>query len=802
MATITGSSGNDNLTGTGAADTMRGLAGNDILQGGFGDDRLLGGSGNDSLFGGTGTDSLVGGDGNDFLDAGDGDGFTQTMNGGVGDDTFRFSTGPDFRDVVTLIGGTGIDRVQVMNGSNAVLAGLTLANSIDIWDGDFRDIFGTQTANLLDFRGTTMIRVGQIDGADGDDTIFGSAQSDDIFGEDDNDSLIGGRGDDTLDGGSGNDTLIGGAGSDVLFGSTDTDSLNGGDGRDFLDAGDGVDVVQTLIGAAGDDTFRFSTFADFSDVVTVSGGAGIDRVQVTAGASAVLAGLTLADSIEIWDGNFQTIFGTQAANLLDFRGTTMINAGQINGADGDDTIFGSAQGDNIFGEDDNDSLVGGDGDDTLSGGSDNDTLEGGAGNDVLFDDFGTDSFNGGAGNDTLNFSAFISGGSILLPTGLSTISGTAQSFTSIENVIGSQGIDNITGDGQANRLDGHSGNDLIFGGGGDDTLTGGAGVDVMDGGAGIDTLNYSDSAAAGDINLALQTTTIDADIISGFENAIGSQGGNTIVGSDTANLLDGQGGSDIIFGFGGNDTMSGGSGIDVLDGGAGIDTVVFTDEAGGIINLLTSTATIDGVAEAILNFENVIGSDDDDTISGSAIGNGLEGAGGADTILGGDGGDTILGGDGGDVLNGEAGADSLDGGAGADRLIGGLGNDTMTGGADLDTFVWTAVGFAGGDVAGGVVERVVGGLGDRLDFTAALEGGLRSGGVTLAARVTDLVLGGSFAPGLGGTNVRFDATNDFLEFDLNGNGVFDAAVDFRIDLSGAGVGSITYSAALDLFLIA
>ncbi|HYN39391.1 MAG TPA: calcium-binding protein, partial [Rhodospirillales bacterium] len=217
----------------------------------------------------------------------------------------------------------------------------------------------------------------------------------------------------------------------------------------------------------------------------------------------------------------------------------------------------------------------------------------------------------------------------------------------------------------------------------------------------------------------------------------------------------------------------------------------------------TTTAFIDGVAETILNFENVIGSDEDDTIIGSLTANRLEGAGGFDTIAGGDGDDSLFGGDGNDSLSGEAGNDSLDGGAGADRLIGGLGNDTMGGGLDTDTIVWTAVGFAGGDVAAGVVERVTGGLGDRLDFTAALEGGLRSGGVTLAARVTDLVVGGTFAPGLSGTNVRFDAGSDFLEFDLNGNGgAFQAGIDFRIDLSGAGISTVTYSAALDLFLIA
>jgi len=67
LATINGTSGNDNLVGTTSADTISGLAGNDTLTGGAGDDKLLGGDGDDILNGGAGKDTLTGGAGKDVF---------------------------------------------------------------------------------------------------------------------------------------------------------------------------------------------------------------------------------------------------------------------------------------------------------------------------------------------------------------------------------------------------------------------------------------------------------------------------------------------------------------------------------------------------------------------------------------------------------------------------------------------------------------------------------------------------------------------------------------------------------------
>jgi Ca2+-binding RTX toxin-like protein/subtilisin-like proprotein convertase family protein len=65
FAAITGTAGADNLTGNGTANTLVGNDGHDVINGGAGDDRLLGGAGDDRLTGGAGSDAIDGGAGID-----------------------------------------------------------------------------------------------------------------------------------------------------------------------------------------------------------------------------------------------------------------------------------------------------------------------------------------------------------------------------------------------------------------------------------------------------------------------------------------------------------------------------------------------------------------------------------------------------------------------------------------------------------------------------------------------------------------------------------------------------------------
>jgi beta propeller repeat protein len=119
----------------------------------------------------------------------------------------------------------------------------------------------------------------------------------------------------------------------------------------------------------------------------------------------------------------------------------------------------------------------------------------------------------------------------------------------------------------------------------------------------------------------------------------------------------------------------------------------------------------------------IIAAEGDDSVEGGAGSDGifgnegddfLQGQGGRDNILGGDGNDSINGGEGKDRLLGEAGDDTILGEKGDDTLDGGEGNDSLNGGASIDRLSGgkgddTLVGEAGAD-------SLTGGLGnDSLD---------------------------------------------------------------------------------------
>ena len=169
-----------------------------------------------------------------------------------------------------------------------------------------------------------------------------------------------------------------------------------------------------------------------------------------------------------------------------------------------------------------------------------------------------------------------------------------------------------------------------------------------------------------------------------------------INGDDGPNTLTGTLGNDTINGFGGNDFVDGGDGIDNLDGGFGLDTLVYSTSFAGVSVDLVSSFPSGGTAggDTITSFENVVGSDFADALSGNALPNQLSGGDGNDNLAGLANVDVLSGENGDDVLDGGSSDDTLDGGAGADQITGGDGNDTITGGAGADQIT----GGAGFDV--------------------------------------------------------------------------------------------------------
>ena len=272
-----------------------------------------------------------------------------------------------------------------------------------------------------------------------------------------------------------------------------------------------------------------------------------------------------------------------------------------------------------------DELYGGVGDDLIWGGRGDDRLDGGAGDDTLIGGPGADALIGGLGVDTADYSSATTRGvNISLGTGAAwpdrdgwPDDAVGDTFSSIENLVGTRFNDWLAADTGDNRIEGRRGNDWIFGGTDEDTLLGGEGHDYLFGGPGDD-------------------------------------------------VLYGGVGADILSGDAGDDVLYGGDGPDHMDGGPGSDTVTYAGAAEGVkVSLGEATAEEDTI-EAV---EIVIGSDGDDTLGGDDAANLLAGMRGDDEIAGGGGDDTLWGGRGDDTLHGGPGLNRLTGGPGRDRLV-------------------------------------------------------------------------------------------------------------------------------------
>jgi Ca2+-binding RTX toxin-like protein len=342
--------------------------------------------------------------------------------------------------------------------------------------------------------------------------------------------------------------------------------------------------------------------------------------------------------------------------------------------------------------------------DWLAGGSLADKLSGFAGNDTLSGGAGADALDGGAGIDAASYAGSAAAVTVNLATGAASGGHAAgDTFTSIENLIGSA---------YADTLIGNAGNNLLAGGDGNDTLTGWTGADALNGGTGTDAASYAGSDAGVTVNLAAGTASgghAAGDTFTSIENLVGSAHADALTGNAGNNALNGWLGNDTLLGGGGNDALAGGdgddiltggAGVDVLGGGAGLDAASYATSAAGVtINLLTGAATGgDAAGDTFAGIEDLIGSDHPDTLTGNA---------GDNWLIGGTGGDTLYGGGGLDILDGDAGSDTLLGGDGADTLTGGAAGDTLDGGAGFDAASYGAssagvmVNLATGAAAGG-----------------------------------------------------------------------------------------------------
>ena len=149
--------------------------------------------------------------------------------------------------------------------------------------------------------------------------------------------------------------MTGTTGNDVLNATSDAnwqvDGLAGNDtittlgGNDIVTGGAGNDSIAT---GNGDDVIRFTGASQGVD--SVDGGAGNDRIEATAKGTVI--GLTSLSGVEAISANgfgLVTIKGSSASDVLDFTNAILTGITGIIGADGNDTISGSAAADVITG---------------------------------------------------------------------------------------------------------------------------------------------------------------------------------------------------------------------------------------------------------------------------------------------------------------------------------------------------------------------------------------------------------------------------------------------------------------------
>jgi Ca2+-binding RTX toxin-like protein len=824
--TLVGGGGNDVIFGdyvntfnTGATTAD----GADVIEGGAGNDQLVGGMGNDTLRGGDGDDTLVGGIGN-----GTAGGLSTVYTNDGGQDTFDGGEGSDiaYAYYTDQTGGIAFDLANVAGNSAITMGGIAAGSFTSIERVIFRGGSGADTVRGGGTLDTLVGNAGDdvLDGWFGNDTLSGGLGNDTLIGGEGLDTATyvnatagvnvdlriagaqdtGGEGIDTLSGieyltGSsfgdtlrGNDVfnllvdnaVAGAAGqTDSLFGYGGNDSIlvtraagtvatnvniDGGDGDDLLEVRSGTLSAALATNASGliGNTYAAlgTTGNRYLDTVVVNGGAGSDRIVLTAVKSAVVDAGSGNDTLSL------SLLGTAAES----KHTVTLGTGQ-------DTIQLAGTG-AVASTTDHGNLV-------------TDFEVGNAGDRFEMTTF----LNGSLLGYTANSNAFASGHLRLVQSGtdlllqvdrdagaavngfvtLFTIANgytggfTAYNFDGFigdlvltgfatdETITGATGNDVLSGADGNDVLVGLAGNDTLDGGNGDDTLFGGEGDDFLIGGAGIDTASYGDAAVGVTVNLGLtgaQATGAGSDTLSEIENLIGSAFNDVLTGNAGANL---------IGGGAGDDRLDGGAGADGLTGGAG-DDIYVVDDAGDVVTELGGEGT-DTVESSIsytlgAELENLVltgaaangtGNDFANSLTGNDLDNILRGYAGNDSLIGNGGNDTLLGG---------TGTDSLIGGSGNDRLDGGVDGaaDTLKGGTGDDIYV---VGESGE-----VIEELGGEGRDRVVSSVSF---------TLGANLETLELVGSAQNGTGNALDNLIIAN-------NARNVLDG---------GAGIDTVSYEAS-------
>ncbi|MDD2885522.1 MAG: calcium-binding protein [Dechloromonas sp.] len=651
--------------------------------------------GNDSIVGSTGSDTLVGTQGSD------------TLAGGAGNDTYIIS---DTTDVIVETSTGGIDTVLIRGAGTYTLTNYVENARVESAGSNYYyDPAVSITGNSLG---------NQITGKGANDTLIGGAG---------NDRLSGQGGVDTLDGGTGVDTMFGGGGSDTYVVDSASDMVYD-DGSDIAYPYGGV--VGDWVNVKGAISWSLATTGKGTDVENLrletgalnGTGNSLNNYIVANNTANNLNGSTGIDTV-----SFETATASVTASLA-------VAAVQTTGGSGNDMIVGF---ENIRGGSAGDNLTGNSLDNVIDAGGGAtgvDTLNGGAGNDTYYVDSIGDLIQGETSSSGINDTVYSSVNFTLTPylenLYLDANYAHFRSYYSYAvNGTGSELANKIYGNSSANNLKGMGGNDTIDGGYGSDTIDGGTGADSMTGGIGADTY-YVDNVGDLVVELDGYYLTPETDtVVTTISYALGGSVENLTL-SGTAS----KGSGNVL-----DNVIVANSVSNYLDGGLGNDTLSYAGHAAKVtVSLASISGQVTGGSgtDTVINFENLIGGNAGDVLTGNGLANILDGS---------------------------------------------LGNDTLTGGAGNDTYLVNSTADAVVEAAGAGTDLVL--------ATGTVAGQT----FTLAANVDNLRLEGSFATNATGNVLNNLIAGNNLSNSLNGGDGNDTIDGYRgTDAMSGGNGNDTY----------
>ena len=732
---------------------------NDTIYGDGQNNALRGLSGDDYVYGAGGDDDLLGGDGNDYIEGG-----VDSKVGANLDSLMDISnlSHPDISivDLYTQFGdfvdgGAGEDTIGFEGINN------TAGNQNGV-----RVFLNTEDTGNSNEAGIAY-------GGDTDIGVDLIMNVENVIGSNYNDILVGNESNNTLRGLSGADTVVGIGGTNYLYGFKEGFAVS----EIIQMINDGV-MNNAYYITSGSDTFvRVNNDRDVLKISTNQYTLYKDVITAADNSSFTYSDLALVDS----------------DNIVNLRSSSIL------ATDANDAFY----------TDGNDFLLGGNGDDYLYGNSGDDTLNGSLGNNYI---------DGGSGVDTVEFSAV---GLNHVKVDLETRSG--EKYDGANVLLGTDTLMNIEivkGTSGNDTLLGNDSNNTLYGGDGDDTLAGRGGVNYLDGEGGNNWVSFSDSQHSATVDLGANPAYGEA-VVNGNTSVLYNI--DNIIGSNIADTFTGNNNSNTILGGRGDDTISGGNGNNFLDGEDGTNTLSYGyfNNGGGVnglsINLSSSSVNHGAYTDTIGNFQNLIGTNYNDTLTGNAQNNTIwAGTGddqlvaslGNDHLLGENGNDTVdyssinsnvlinllagtaqgagndvldsienaIGGSGNDTLVGSNVTNTLLGGIGNDLLVGNQGNNTLNGGLGEDTadYSWTTTGVNATLVDSPAYGSATGtGINDTLIDIENLIGG--SGNDTLSGNSSNNIIwgtsGNNTLSGGAGTNTLFGGTgNDTF---IGGSGTDD-----------------------------